>query len=150
MKSITEFTQPTLQKLIQAKNTWLTEGKSTDEVATAIGESFKLEGDKLKFIIAAADLVTDMLKENKSFKRVIVASANEGEAVPEKYKKIEDNFYFVETFEVFKAPTSVAGTKAVAPRRGGGNNKGDSKTKMKTSPWGATPEEIASKKKAKN
>ena len=69
MKSITEFAQPILQKVLTAKAALVSEGKTAEEIATSMGESFKLEGDKLKFILAAADLVAD----KKAVRRVLVA-----------------------------------------------------------------------------
>ena len=143
MKSITEFSQPTLQKFLTAKAALATEGKTAEEMMTAIGESMKLEGDKLKFIFAAGDLVA----EQKAFRRVLVASIAEGEAAPAKYTKVEDNYYLVETMDMFKpaAPTA-APTKGGrgGQQRGGGKPSGGA---PKTSPWGASPEEIAAKKK---
>ncbi len=144
MKSITEFSQPTLQKFLAAKAVLATEGKSPEEMMTAIGESMKLEGDKLKFIFAAGDLVA----EQKAFRRVLVASIAEGEAAPAKYTKIEDNYYLVETLDMFKPAAPVAaptkGGNRGGPQRGGGK----SSSGPKSSPWGASPEEIAAKKKA--
>lgn len=143
MKSITEFSQPTLQKFLAAKAALTAEGKTAEETMTAIGEAMKLEGDKLKFIFAAGDLVA----EQKAFRRVLVASIAEGEAVPAKYTKVEDNYYLVETLDMFKPAAPMTATKPGqrgGPQRGGGK----SSTGPKSSPWGASPEEIAAKKKA--
>ena len=141
MKSITEFAQPILQKVLAAKAALVSEGKSAEEISASMGESFKLEGDKLKFILAAADLVAD----KKMVRRVLVASVAEGETAPPKYQKIEENYYLVETLEPVKAPV------AAAPSKGGnrgGPRKGGNSSGPKSSPWGASPEEIAAKKKA--
>ena len=54
MKSITEFPNSTLQKVLAAKAAIATEGKTPEEITAAMGESLKLEGDKLKFALAAA------------------------------------------------------------------------------------------------
>ncbi len=145
MKSITEFGSPILQKFLTAKAALASEGKTPEEISTSMGETFKLEGDKLKFIMAAADLVAD----KKAVRRVLVASIAEGETPPPKYQKIEDNYYLVETLEPMKAPTTAAapskgGGRGGPPRKsGGGGSQGP-----KSSPWGASPEEIAAKKKA--
>jgi hypothetical protein len=138
MKSITEFSQPTLQKFLTAKAALAAEGKTPEEMMTSIGESMKLEGDKLKFIFAAADLVA----EKKTFRRVLVASVAEGEAAPAKYVKVEDNYYLVETMDMFKPAAPAA-----APAKGGNRGGKSSGGAPKSSPWGASPEEIAAKKK---
>jgi len=143
MKSITEFSQPTLQKFLTAKAALATEGKTPEEMMAAIGESMKLEGDKLKFIFAAGDLVV----EQKAFRRVLVASIAEGEAAPAKYQKIEDNYYLVETLDMFKPAAPVAAPAKGGARGGGPRPGGNKSSGPKSSPWGASPEEIAAKKK---
>ncbi len=146
MKSITEFSQPTLQKFLAAKAALTAEGKTAEETMAAIGESMKLEGDKLKFIFAAGDLVV----EQKAFKRVLVASIAEGEAAPAKYTKVEDNYYMIETMDMFKPMSAAAAPAAKGGARGGqrgGPGGGKNSGAPKSSPWGASPEEIAAKKK---
>ncbi len=143
MKSITEFGQPVLQKFLTAKAALLSEGKSAEEITTALGESFKLEGDKLKYITAAAELMAD----KKAVRRVVVVSFAEGETAPLKYQKVEETHYLVETLEPVKV--AAAPEKTERGGRGGGPRKGgNSGGGPKTSPWGASPEEIALKKKA--
>jgi hypothetical protein len=143
MKSITEFAQPVLQRVLNAKAALVTAGKTPEEIAANMGETFKLEGDKLKFIMAAADLVAD----KKSVRRVVVVSFAEGEEAPAKYQKVEDTHYLVETLEPVKvaAPAPVAAGKG---GRGGGFKKDNKSAGPKSSPWGASPEELAAKKKA--
>lgn len=138
MKSITEFGSPALQKFSTARAALVKEGKSPEEIATAMGETFKLEGDKLKYMMAAADLVAD----KKDVRRVLVASFAEGETAPAKYQKIEDTYYLVETL-ILAAPI-----QAAAPTKGrGGPRKGGGSSAPKSSPWGISPEELAAKKK---
>lgn len=141
MKSITEFAQPVLQKVLAAKTALASEGKTPEEIAAALGETFKIEGDKLKYIQAAADLVVG----KPSFRRVIVTSFAEGETAPAKYQKIDDIHYLVETLEISKpAPVVANGKGGRGGPRGGGKSSGG----PKGSPWGASPEEIEAKKKA--
>ncbi len=143
MKSITEFAMPTLQKFSTAKAALTTEGKSAEEISAAMGESFKLEGDKLKYIMAAADLAAG----KQSVRRVMVVSFAEGETAPAKYQKVDETHYLVETLEPVKAAAPSAPAKG--GRGGGGPRKGgDRSSGPKSSPWGASPEEIAAKKKA--
>lgn len=144
MKSITEFSQPILLKVLAAKAALATEGKTPEEIATSLGETFKVEGEKLKYIQAAADLVVG----KTSVRRVLVASFAEGETAPAKYQKIEETHYLVETLDLAKpAPVAAAASGKGGrggPRQGGGKSAGG----PKTSPWGASPEEIEAKKKA--
>ncbi len=143
MKSITEFALPMLQKVQTAKAALTAEGKSAEEMSASIGETFKLEGDKLKFAIAAADLTVD----KSSVRRVMVVTFAEGEQVPPKYQKVEETYYLVETLEPVKVAMATAPAKTQG-RGGGGPRKGGGGDRPKTSPWGASPEEIALKKKA--
>lgn len=140
MKSITEFSQPTLQKVLAAKAALA--GKTPEEITAGLGETLKLEGDKLKFAMAAADLIAD----KKAVRRVVVVSFAEGEVAPAKYQQVEDTHYLVETLE----PAKPAAAAPVAPGKGGrgGGFKKDNKSGPKSSPWGASPEEIEAKKKA--
>lgn len=141
MKSITEFPHSTLQKVLAAKAAITTEGKTPEEITAAMGESLKLEGDKLKFALAAADLAAG----KTAVRRVLVASIAEGEAAPAKYQKVEDNYYLVETLEPMKPKEAAAAPSKFGK---GGPRKGGQGSGPKTSPWGASPEEIAAKKKA--
>ncbi|MES2856638.1 MAG: hypothetical protein V4692_12280, partial [Bdellovibrionota bacterium] len=81
MKSVTEFANFTLASGLKAKSALTTEGKSAEEVQTSLGETFKYEGDKLKYFMAALD-VAEANKEN--LKRVLVVSLAEGENAPAK------------------------------------------------------------------
>ena len=142
MKSITEFAQPVLLKVLAAKTALANEGKTPEEISAALGETFKLEGDKLKYIQAAAELVVG----KPTFRRVLVTSFAEGETAPAKYQKIEDTHYLVEVLELAKPAAVVApGKGGRGGPRSGGNKAGGA---PKTSPWGASPEEIEAKKKA--
>ncbi len=140
MKSITEFQPTTLQKVLAAKNTLTAEGKTAEEISAAIGETFKYEGDKIKYALAAAELA----KDQTSIRRVLVATFGEGEKPAPQYQQVEDTYYKVETFNA--AP--VARAEKVDPRnarRGGGGGKREGGPKG--SPWGMTPEEKAAKNK---
>lgn len=139
MKSITEFQPTTLQKVLAAKNALAAEGKTAEEISAAIGETFKYEGDKIKYVLAAAELA----KDQTSIRRVLVATFGEGEKPAPQYQQVEDTYYKVETFNA--AP--VARAEKVDPRNarrgGGGKREGG----PKGSPWGMTPEEKAAKNK---
>lgn len=140
MKSITEFAQPTLQKVLAAKTALTSEGKTPEEIATALGETFKMEGDKLKYVQVAADLAAG----KNAVRRVLVATFAEGESTPAKYQKVDDTYYCVEVLELTKH------VPAAAPAKGGrrNNNGPKSNSGPKSSPWGDSPDDIAAKKKA--
>src|SRR5437868_3151996 len=81
MKTLTEFTGPTLKNASKTKADLLAAGKTPEELPQAMGEALKIEGDKLKFLMAALETVGDKFND---LKRVVVsAGAAEGET--EKY-----------------------------------------------------------------
>jgi hypothetical protein len=139
MKSITEFQPATLLKVLATKNTLTAEGKTAEEISAAIGETFKYEGDKIKYALAAAELA----KDKTSIRRVLVATFAEGEKPAPNYQQVEDTYYMVEAFNA--KPIVIEKTDSRGgPRRGGGNNN---KGGPKGSPWGMSPEEKAAKNK---
>lgn len=139
MKSISEFPSFTLQKISAAKSQLTADGKSPEEVAAAIGESFKLEGDKLRYALASSELV----KDKTAVKRVVIVGFAEGETVPPKYQKVEEDYYLVDLIETRPVAPAAATDKRGGPRRGGGNKPSG----PKSSPWGMSPEEKAAKNK---
>lgn len=138
MKSITEFQPATLLKVLATKNTLSAEGKTAEEISAAIGETFKYEGDKIKYALAAAELA----KDKTSIRRVLVATFAEGEKPAPNYQQVEDTYYLVEAFNA--KPIVLEKVDARGPRRGGG---GQNKGGPKGSPWGMSPEEKAAKNK---
>lgn len=139
MKSITEFAQPILKKVSTAKAALTAEGKTPEEISAAIGESFKYEGDKLKYVLAASDLI----EGKDSVRRVMVSTFAEGETVPTTYQKVDDTYYLIETLNT----TKYVMTPATKPGRGAGGPRKQSGG-PKSSPWGMSPEELAAKKKS--
>ncbi len=135
MKSITEFTPFLLQKVLTAKTQLLADGKTAEEAMASVGETFKIEGDRLKHAMAASDLV----KDKNDVRRILVVSFAEGETAPSQYQKIEESYYLVEALNLAKPmPSTDKGNK-----RGGGKRQSGG---PKSSPWGMSPEE----KEAKN
>lgn len=143
MKNVTEFWNTTLFKGIEAKNALAAEGKTPEEIQASLGETFKMEGDKLKHFTNAIDVAG----QNKDkLHRVLVVTFAEGETVPPKAVKVEEHHYlpaFIK--EATPPPTKEEGRgggKGGRPNRGGGGERKG----PKTSPWGLTPEELAAKK----
>lgn len=141
MKSVTEFASFALQKGLTTKTALAAEGKTPEEISAAIGESMKLEGDKLKYFIGALEVAAQNVD---GLSRVMVVSLAEGENAPAKAVKIEE-MHFVPEFKM--APKAVVNKKDLRAATGG-KGKGDRKDRPKGSPWGITPEEKAAKKKA--
>lgn len=150
MKNVTEFWNVTLFKGLQAKEALAAEGKTPEEIAANLGETFKYEGDKLKHFTNAIDVAS----QNKDkLHRVLVVTLNEGEAAPAKAVKVEEHHYIPAFLKEAPAPAADGkdektgrGGKGGRPNRGGGGGKGPGGPK--SSPWGLTPEEIAAKKGA--
>lgn len=140
MKSITEFQPTVLQKVLAAKTTLAAEGKTAEEISTAIGETFKYEGDKIKYALAAAELA----KDKTSIRRVLVATFAEGEKPALNYQQVEDTYYMVELFNA-KPYTPPEKSDSRGGARGG--RGGSRKDGPKSSPWGMSPEEKAAKNK---
>lgn len=143
MKAVTEFPSFTLNRAVQAKTTLSAEGKTPEEIQASLGETFKFEGDKLKYFVNAIDVASNH-KEN--LKRVVVLSLNEGENAPAKAVQVEE-MHYVPEFVIMSRPVAVETDRkgGRGGRKGGGNNRGgDSK---KGSPWGLSPEEKAAKNK---
>lgn len=115
MKSITEFPNHKLIEGIKAKTTLAEGGKTPEEIQTALGESFKLEGDKLKHFVNAIEVAS---KNAEGLSRVLVVALNEGENAPPKALKVEEHHY-VPDFIVGVRPPA-----APKPARQGGGKGG--------------------------
>ncbi len=144
MKSITEFASFTLDKGLKAKAALTAEGKTPEETQTSLGESFKFEGDKLKYFMSALEVAG---QNPENLRRVLVISLNEGEQAPPKATKVEE-VYFVPEYQGTAKPVSQEKAQGKGGGRGGPGGKGRSGGKggEKESPWGLSPEQIAAKK----
>ena len=140
MKSVTEFWIHTLNKGMTAKNALVAEGKTPEEISTSMGETFKLEGDKLKYFMGALEVAG---QNQEKLSRILVVSLNEGEKAPPKAVKVEE-MHYVPEFQ--SAPGGVV-TKKDKMAANKDNKKG--KGGPKESPWGLSPEQKAAKKAGK-
>lgn len=143
MKAVTEFPSFTLTKALTAKNSLTAEGKSPEEIQTSLGETFKMEGDKLKHLVNSVDVAG---QNTQNLRRVLVVSLNEGENPPAKAVKVEEHYYIPE-FLITAKPAAPADAKG--GRHGGRGGKGKGGGGPKGSPWGLSPEEEAAKKAGK-
>lgn len=141
MKSITEFWTHTLAKGLKAKEALVAAGKTAEEIAAGLGETFKYEGDKLKHFVNALEVA---VANPEKLSRVLVVQYAEGEKAPAGAVQVEETHY-VPDFQ--KEAGAIKMTKNDPKGGGGKKGGGDSKGKIKTSPWGLTPEEKAAKNK---
>jgi hypothetical protein len=122
MRSVTEFANFTLNQALKAKTALTAEGKTPEEVQTALAETFKLEGDKLKYFIHALDIAG---ANPDGLKRIRVVALAEGEAAPAKSTQIEEMTYLPE-FHVTARPPEAAeeGGQGRRGRGRGGRDRG--------------------------
>ncbi|KYG65716.1 hypothetical protein AZI86_01170 [Bdellovibrio bacteriovorus] len=142
MKLVTEFPSYTLMKALAAKTALTTAGKTPEEIEASLGETFKLEGDKLKYFVNALNVAND---NSANLKRVFVATLAEGENIPAKSVKVEEHHYIPE----FLSAPKPAFDKNAKPAGKGGRQGGGKGDKKGGSPWGMSPEELAAKKGGK-
>jgi uncharacterized membrane protein YgcG len=113
MKTLTEFVSFTLKNVIQAQKELTDAGKTAEEIPAALTEKFKVEGDKLKYLTTAAEMVKNRLD---GLKRVIVLQLAEGENAPSGAEKHEELYFVVEHF---------AAKQSQAPAREERGGRGD-------------------------
>lgn len=140
MKLVTEFASFTLAKGLKSKAAFAAEGKSPEEIQTALGEAFKFEGDKLKHFVNALDVSA---QNSENLKRVVVMTLAEGEKAPAKATQVEEALYVPEFLNL----TSHAVAAQKTNTKGGGKGRGNRGDSKKGSPWGLTPEEKSAKGK---
>lgn len=139
MKSVTEFFAHKLTEGNTTKAALLAEGKTPEEIELSIGETFKLEGQKLKFFVNSMEVASENAEK---LGRVLVFKVDEGESIPPKAVLLEEHCYVPE----FQKAALTAVTKKA--EKGGAQKKGRRKDGPKASPWGISPEEAAAKKAA--
>jgi hypothetical protein len=137
MKSVTEFASFTLKAGLTAKSALATEGKTPEEIQTALGEKFKFADDKLKHFVAALDVAE---KNPENLKRVLVVQYADGENPQPKALKVEEHHYLPEFHSEQKKVHSQK------PEGKGSGGKGGKGRGEKESPWGLSPEQKAAKK----
>jgi hypothetical protein len=139
MKSVTEFPNFKLVQGHQAKTALAADGKTPEEIQQNLGETFKLEGDKLKHFCNAIEVAGQNLE---GLSRVLVVSLGEGEKEPLKAMKFEEHHYVPEFITGVRPGAPAKSAKDITKdRKGGKGNKGP-----KESPWGLSPEQKAAKK----
>lgn len=140
MKAVTEFASFTLNKALAAQAALVTAGKTPEEIQQSLGETFKLEGEKLGYFMNALEVAG---KNSEKLMRVVIMRLNDGETQPVQATKFEELYYIPEFFMLTQPKPMQAPGKG--GRRGGGGDRGP-----KSSPWGMSPEEKAAKNQKKN
>ncbi len=101
MKTLTEFTGFQLGdsvKILEQTTAQLTqEGKTPEEISTALGQAFKMEGDKLKFFLNALEFAK---QTPKNLKRILVMQFDEKDKKPDSAKEKDGHYYVTEFFFV--------------------------------------------------
>jgi hypothetical protein len=121
MKTLTEFSGFVLKEALAKKTALLAEGKTEEEVQTAINEQLKLDETKVGFYKNVLDMTSSRLDR---VKRVVVAlRATETEKVPESYIEREGHFYLVEYFASADSRGAVSSGRD-DDRRGGRGGRG--------------------------
>lgn len=92
MKTITQFPSHLLTRGFEAKSALAAQGKSPEEIQAGLGETFKLEGDRLKHFFNAIDVAA----QNAGLLRIMVVTLAEGEKAPAKSVAVEDHHYVPE------------------------------------------------------
>ena len=90
MRSVTEFPVHKLTDGFKTKTALAAEGKTPEEIQTALGEKYKYEGDKLKHFLNAMEVANANLER---FYSVLIVSFADGEAAPAIAVKIEEHHY---------------------------------------------------------
>lgn len=144
MKSVGEFSSLKLADGVKAKAALAAEGKTPEEISTALGEKFKYEGDKLTYFVAALEIAE---KSTEKLFAVKVGRLNEGEKAPNGSTVVEDICYVAETYPSAdkKAAPPTTGKSIVRGAQRTGGKPGGGKGKGKDSPWGISPEEKEAK-----
>ena len=104
MKTITEVNGFNLRNALKKVDELTAAGKTAEELPAALGEALKLEGDKLRFLMAAMELAKTRGKEIGDLKRVIVYALHDGEAAPSGLTEKEGNYYVAEYLASLNPP----------------------------------------------
>jgi hypothetical protein len=95
MKTVTEFPGVNLKNAIKLKQDLIAGGKTAEELPQAMGESLKLEGERLDSLLTALEMVE---KKSQDLKRVVVYTLAEGEKAPTQLLQKGDRYYLAEYY----------------------------------------------------
>ena len=95
MKTLTEFAGSNLKNAAKVKQDLTASGKTPEELPIAIGESLKLEGERLTFLTQSLDLVQNKFQD---LKRVVVFTLSENEKPPAKSVQKGEHYYLLDYY----------------------------------------------------
>jgi len=134
MKSVTEFAVFSLQKGQTVQADLATQGKTPEEIEASMGESFKLEGEKLKYFLNAINVAKEATSGR--LKRILVVTFGENETVPAKAVKVDETYYLAD-YHLEAPKVNPDAKKTAEAGRGKGrdrNNKGGGRGNMRKRP----------------
>lgn len=102
MKTITEFPGFLLTNALKAKLELISSGKTDEEAGASLGETYKYEGDKLKFFLNSITVISE---KTEKLRRVIVVQLAENENGPAGGKKIDEQMYLAEYYQAITKST---------------------------------------------
>ncbi len=120
MKTLTEFPSINLKNAAKLKQDLIASGKTAEEVPQALGESLKLEGDRITFLVNALEMVGTRFQD---LKRVVICAITEGEKAPNGYTQKGDHFYLVEYFPSLEKKAPQAGAQHSDPKKKKGRGR---------------------------
>jgi hypothetical protein len=109
MKTLTEFPSMSLKNAAKTRQDLIAGGKTPEELAAAMGEALKIEGDKLNFLLTALETIGTKLVD---LKRVVVYAVAEGEKAPEGTLHKGEHAYLVEYYPSVNAKNPKMDAKA--------------------------------------
>jgi len=124
MKTLTEFPAFNLKNAAKAKQDLVAAGKTPEELPAALGETLKVEGDKLTHLMNALETAGEKFND---LKRVVVFSLVEGEKAPQGAQQKGEHYYSAEYYPPLEpkgGKPARGGEKGERGRRGGKGGKG--------------------------
>ena len=121
MKLVTEFSVFSLKGAAPRHAELVAAGKTAEEIEQSLGESLKLEGDKLKHFIRSLEASAG---KTDGLKRVLVASFGEEEKPPRDAHKIDEHWYVLEAFSAPRPPAPPKDARGGKGRGGKGRGGG--------------------------
>jgi len=95
MKTITEFSGFDLKAFLPKLTELTAAQKTPEEIEASFQEIKKYEADKTKWYLHALQLAKE---DPAAVKRILVATAAEGEKVPSDYQKKDEHYFLIEFF----------------------------------------------------
>jgi len=112
MKTLTEFPAMNLKNAAKVKQELTASGKTPEELPQAFGESLKIEGDRLTYLLNALEIIGNRMED---LKRTVVYSLGENEKAPQGAVQKGDQYYLVEYYPALEKKGSKKEFKGAHP-----------------------------------